>query len=438
MSTPAPTLWLNGRQITGLAIDRAPVLCPVELTWGNSSALEQPDPANLKFTILFLDGMHDMPDLNNGGKIELIHPDGNRTIFAGTIRTMGAEPSTRVKGALEVTGNATDYTADLEQEYMATDLPAGTGRRAALINAFAAAGWTLSVPSDPRPSAAAVYNSIKLATMLDRFISRYRGRRYDTSYRDATGTLIKRVSVVEGSARSIPADTLIITPGGTWDRTYNTPSIDGVPSPIVRLPASNAFLDPKWSQDPENTITAVQLQTMQAGDDGFTTLRERNYKAAPGIVEQYGLRSVEVETDLLDTADFRPAAEAWMNNDSPWQMSDLPVRDSTELPARTLRELLDQTTRYKELLTVIDILLNRPDPGPSVMRSYLVGGSYTWTGKRWEISLALERTIYAVPSRQTTFTDLRNATNPAISTARLNTIGDKLTFADFREIEPPN
>src|SRR5690606_21743342 len=114
--------------------------------------------------------MHDMPDLNNGGKIELIHPYGNRTIFAGTIRTIAAEPPTSVDGALEVTGNATDYTADLDQEYMATDLPAGTGRRTALINAFSAAGWTLSIPFDPRPSAAAVYNSIKLATMLDRFV----------------------------------------------------------------------------------------------------------------------------------------------------------------------------------------------------------------------------------------------------------------------------
>lgn len=433
----APELWMNGRQITGRRSDRAPVLAPVVLTWGASTGLEQPTPANLKFTVLFRDGMHDIPDLTNGAKIELIQPGvRRRTIFAGSIRTMGAEPSARVKGALEVTADATDYMADFEGEFISTAWEGGLARREQLLEALSEAGWDAIIPDDPRPSAQATYNSIKLSTMLDRHISRYRGRRYDTSRRNF-GTLIKQISVMEGTARFTPADTLIATPSKSWSRTYNTPSIGGIPSPILKLLASNVLLNPEWSQDPNNTITAVNFSTMIQGDDGYTSQAEHHYKAPREIISTYGLRSIEVESDLQTPSDWPTAAKDWMNDDSPWQMADLTIRNTDELTDETLAELLDQETRYKTLVTVSGILGNRPDPGPSVMRSYLLGGEYEWTGQRWDMRLSLERTIYAQTAKKATFASIKNSTNPRISTATLSSISRHLTVADFREIEEP-
>lgn len=430
----SPQLWLNGRQLTGRAHDRAPVLCPVELTWGTDSPLNQPAPANLKFTVLFLDGMDDVPDLSSGAKIELVHADQHRTIFAGQIRTMSARASELVKGALEVTANATDYTADLDSEYISTNWNEANNRRQTLTNVFADAGWTLTVPYSPQPRAQAKYNSIKLLTMLDRFAANFRGRRYDTSYRNTDGEVVRKLTVMEGTSRFIPADTLQVQPDGTWWRSFNSPLIGTRVSPIVALPARNVLLDPEWTQDPGNTITGVQLSVMIPGDDGFTTQTERNFKAPAATVAKYGLRSVDVESDLLNSADQAACAAAWMNDDSPWQMSELKIRSSSELANVTLRQLLDQNYRYGVLLTISGVLPNRPDPGPTVLRSYVIGGSYVWTGKTWELSLALERTIYAKPAALVTYTDLRNAVDPRISTATFTQIGERLTYGDFKEI----
>lgn len=434
----APQLWLNGRQITGLASDRAPVLAPVSLSWGTDTSIDQPPPANLKFTILFLDGMHDIADLHKGSQIELVHPSPKRTIFAGSVRTMSSTPSDKFKGALELTVNATDHDADLENEYISADWIEGNTRRLRLITAFFDAGWDLTIPTDPRQSAATHVNSIKLLTLLERHITRFRGRRFDTSYRTSTGVLVKRLQVVKGNSGSVPADILLPLENGEWERTFRAPVTDGVASPLLQLDASNALLDPEWNQDASDTITAVQLSTQSLGEDGFTTLTERNYRAQPSVVSEFGLQSTDLESDVLDPLEWSNVASQWMNSDSPWQMSGLTIRDSALLSPNILARLLDPSTRHQVLVYVMNILANRPDPGPSVMRSFVMGGEYIWNGKKWELTLNLERTIYGKPTNLTRITDIANSVNQMISGAKLADIGRNLTFADFREIERPN
>lgn len=437
--TDAPVLWLNGRQLTGLKNDIAPVLAPVNLTWGASSAVEQPTPSNLNFTLLFKEGMFDVPDLTKGAKIELYNPVNGRVIFAGVVRTLSAEPSTQLAGALVVTANATDYTAELDAEYMSTDWPASTGRVTHLVNAFATAGWWLQLPATELPSAAAKYNSIKLSTMLDRHISRYRGRRYDTSHRTPEGEVVRRVTVMEGTARQSAPDTLVADNNRAWTKQYNTPNIDGEPSPLIELPATNVLRDPSWTQEPDNAITAVVLSTMGLGDDGFTELTERNYRASSAVVNAYGLQPVAVETDLQNSADYATAANAWMTDDSPWKMSGLSIHDSEQISQEQLNLLLDTATRYLALITVTGIMPNRPDPGPSDLRSYLMGGSYVWTGKKWILQLELERTITALATAGDYWTcaNVGASTDPNIQQATCATVGDTLTVADFLFIGAP-
>lgn len=437
----APHLYLNGRELAGTRAASAPVLAPATLTWGSSGAYDQPEPDNLKFTLLFKESMFDVPDLIKGAEVELVinGPTGRRTLFAGRIRTLSAAPSTRYRGGLEVSVNATSHKTDIENVYVSTSWPAGSTRPSQLNTAFFAENWWVYFPENSQDSAQAVYNSIKLMTMLERYMSRYRGKAFDTSYRDGNGDLQKRLTIMEGAARSVAPDKLLATTGKVWKKTYNSPMISGAPSPILYLPAYNALRDPSWSQEPDNAVTAVTMSTMALGDDGFTTLTERNFRAQQAIRDKYGVQSVEFESDLLSSADWQTAAESWMTSDSPWTMSDLTIHDSDLMDESHLADLLASNTRFKTLVVVTGIMANRPDPGPSDLRSYLLGGTYTWDGNEWSMTLTLERTITALDGDGDYWTCqlVAASSDPNISNATCASVGNTLTVGDFQFIGAP-
>lgn len=437
-----PELWMNGRQLETTATARATVASEPELTWGTRDTDAQPPAATLRFSIIFRDGMHDMPDLQNGARVELVHtafgyPPERITVFAGEIITTAAEASEDIPGALLVTATARDTTGEFSELFVSTALPAGTNRPAQLREKFAAEGWTLNLPEDTRPSAAARYNSIKLATVLDRHLTRYRGRRYDLTERDAAGTLQKRVQVTEGSPRTAPADELLATDAG-WHRTYKAPLRDGEPSPLAVIPAANIRRNVGWTQEPGSAVTAVRLTPLTQGEDGLTEDgEEKNYRAPADVVARFGLTSLDIETDLAQPAHQEEAARAWMAEDNPWTLDQLEVVDSAQLPEDLLADLLNPATRNRLLVAIDGVMHNRPDPGPSVIRSYLAGGRYTWNAAagKWEMVLTLERTIYAHPEGFVRFAEISTAFDRNIYAASFESIGPALSFADFREID---
>lgn len=435
----APHLWLNGRVLAGHVAADAPVLAPVEITWGAASAYDHPDPDSMKFELLFKENMFDIPDLTKGSDVELVHPVGNRTIFAGKIRTMSAVSSTRFRGGLEVTVNATGHRRDFDEEYISTDWGNSFNVPGHLRAAAASIGWALELADNPLESAGAKYNSIKLFTMIQRHIARYRGRAFETSFRDSAGDLYKRITVMEGTAREVAPDKLTTTANGQWIKQYTTPLIGDQPSLFLDLPADNVLRDPSWSQDPENAITAANVSTMAPGDDGFTTLTERRVLASAALRNQFGTQAVDFETDLLNEADWRAAANRWMTTDSPWTMDGLTIHDEDLLTEQELADLLASDTRFKTLVAVTGILPNRPDPGPSDLRSYLLGGTYTWTGKKWNMVLLLERTITALTGAGDfwTCTNVGTSTRPLIANATCASVGDNLTVSDFLFIGAP-
>lgn len=439
MSWPAPRIWLNGRRLDTTAAGRVLILTPLTISWGSSTGEEQPDPANAKLTFLFLDSMSDLPDLAKGAEIEVTDPGSESIVLAGTVTTMSAKPSTRFRGALEVVVNIVDYLAPFDSEYTQVNWGEGTNRVNQLHNEFNAAGWELRIPEDGRTSAATRVNSIKLGTLLERHISRYRGRRYDTSYRSEEDLLLrKRVSVYKGSAKTLEPDHLLATSSG-WGREFTTPTIEGTPAPAVILEASNILNDPSWTSGPEDAVTAVSMSTMALGDNGFSELVEHNFRAPAATVAKLGLRSISIESDLADSTDWQPAAAQYFNDDAPWRMDALTIRDTDQLSPEAMAALLSPHSRYQALVIVAGIAANRPDPGPSDLRSFLVGGEFSWTGKRWEISLTLERTIQDLSGEGDWWTCERVAQseNPLISQATCQSVGDQLTVADFRFIGEP-
>lgn len=440
MARLAPRVYLNGRRLDDYLAAPAPVLAPLTITWGSDTAEDQPAAANAKVMFLFKESMDDIPDLMKGAELEIIDPVSHHTVLAGTVTTMSASASTRFDGGLEVTANVADYMAQLESEYVQVDWPQETTRGGRLWTEFAAAGWSLQVKADDRLTAATKLNSIKLLTLLERYISRFRGRRYDTSYRHTeTGQVVREVSVFKGSTRALAPDTLIATPEG-WDRTIHAPEIDGVASPIIVVPSSNILRDPDWTSTPDDAVTAVKLSTVVAGDDGFSTTEDHNFRAPAATVRKLGLRSIDVESDLAEPADWQPAAAAFFNDDAPWKPSALTIRDSDELPESVMEALLSVRTRYQALAVIEDIMPNRPNPGTSDLRSYIVGGEYIWSEKqRWEITLTMERPILQLDGEGDwwTFERVAASSDTLISDATGETVGDKLTAADFRFIGAP-
>lgn len=440
MARPAPRVYLNGRRLDDFLAAAAPVLAPLKITWGSDTAEDQPAAGNAQIMFLFKESMSDIPDLMKGAEIEVIDPLSHHTILAGTVTTMSAAASTRYAGGLEVTANVADYIAQAESEYVQVDWPQETTRGGRLWTEFAAAGWSLQVKADARLTAATKVNSIKLLTLLDRYISRFRGRRYDTSYRHTeTGQVVREVSVFKGAARALTPDTLTATAAG-WDRTIHAPIIDGVASPIIVLPASNLAQDPEWTSGQEDAVTAVKLSTIVVGENGFTETEDHNFRAPSATVKKLGLRSIDVETDLADPADWQPAAAEFFNNDAPWRPSALTINDSDLLPESVFEALLSVRSRYQVLAVIEDIMANRPNPGTSDLRSYIVGGEYTWSEKgRWEITLTLERPILQLEGEGDywTFERVAASSDTLISDATGETVGDKLTAADFKFIGAP-
>lgn len=441
MSIP-PSIWLNGRALAGTAAAPTPVLAPVQLTWGSDTATEQPDPAQLSVPILFKESLLDIPDLKQGAEIEMlinVPGYGRYHLFAGRVRNLRASPSTSVSGAQEVTINATGHVTDLENTYISTNWTLPDNRPTTINQAFIDEGWLLGYPTNSQPSADAVYNSIKLMTMLERYVSRYRGKVHEVSVRGESGTLYRELEVLEGTSRVVQPDTLRTLANGAWAKTYHGPTLSGAPSPVIEIPATNVLSDPEWIQGPDNVVTAVKLQVMVPGDDGFTTLQEKNYRAAAAIRNEFGTQQIEVESDLRDAADQLTAANAWMTDDAPWKMDDLTIRDTDEMDPADLIGLLSATNRIKSLLVVTGVMANRPDPGPSDLRSYIIGGEYTWTGEKWEITLRMERTITGLDGEGDWWTCERVAasTNPDIAEATCATVGDRLTVGDFTFIGAP-
>lgn len=438
MSRTAPNVWLNGELLNNGASARAIILAPLTITWGKNPGDLQPGAGNAKITFLFRESMQDLPDLRKGAQVEITDPDSGAGVFAGTVQTMSAKPSTKLAGGLEVEVNCADWLAELENMYFQPNYPEQTTRPAQITNSFIVNGWELDIPDDSRLSAATRVNSIKLLTVLERCITRYRGQRYDTSYRNLAG-LHKKVSVFKGSARQVKPDKLAVDTAGRWTRQFGDALVDGVARPIVLIGAENILDDPSWSSGPEDAVTAAKISTVVLGEDGFSELTEHNVKAPTADVEAFGLRSIDLESDLVNSADWTAAAQAYFDTDAPWRMDALSIRDTDLLDETVMAALLSPHSRYQLLAVITDIAPNRPDPGPSDLRSFLAGGEFTWTGKKWDISLTLERTIKKFDGTADWWTLERvaAATTPAIRDATCQSAGNNLTVSDFQFIGAP-
>lgn len=191
------------------------------------------------------------------------------------------------------------------------------------------------------------------------------------------------------------------------------------------LAASTLARDVQISRDTTDLATTVAVTWTQTGidKDGKPTSTQHTETAADqALIDRVGYRSVSITTDLATASDAQRLAASTLARSAPggWMIPEalLDTR-ARALPAQTVLLLLDATTRIGHPL-IIDGAAPWV-PGSGRIPVYLDGGSYTYRGGRWTLSLQLTRA--AVPGAALTWGQ--------IPTSLTWTLLDALTWADL-------
>ena len=428
---PNPRLLIHERRILPEGVPGAQAevaaLANLVITWGQQSLIDPPAPATLNVTLRYR-GAVDVLQVNQGDLIEVQqdHPDQSRTPFSGRVRSMSADLDHRGRLLLHIT--ATDHLADLDNTYISTawhtdGLPQAEGRtvRQRLLEAITTAGWEVSgmdlLPAEVAPSAATFYSSIKLTTLLRRYLAQWgpQATFYDASYvGSVSGALVRRIAVgyMTGTA---PGDTLTASTTGAWSLDYGEPS----PAAEVVIPASNVLRDVAWDSGPENLITGAQVsrhstrrETLEDDSTQYvTSLHEVNVTMGAEVTEALGHRAIEVETLTGTPAQesvHRAIGRKWMAfNGDQWRPGALTIHDSSQLAAQELSDMVGKTSRPRQWIVVPGVQVMTPRGSKADLRGLATGGRLAWDHqrRRWDISMTVADTQQTT-APDWTFTDL--------------------------------
>lgn len=454
---PNPFLVINGNRLVpwGQPAATAPVaeLADLSIPWGQDSIVDAPKPATMSITLRYR-GSVDVLELEQGDFVDVqqIHPDGMRSPFSGRIRNMSS--SLDAKGRLLIRITATDHLADLDETYVATewntdghDQAGGLTYRDRLLDALTAAGWEVTgmdlLPPELGPSSATFYSSIKLTTLLRRYLAQWgpQASYYDASYYDVNIQRIRRRIAITYMAATAPGDALMADEAGEWFIQWGEPD----PLQEIAIPASNVLRDVAWESTPENLITVAQVsrqvtrreESYEGGSSYVTSLSEVNTTRGTSWINQHGRRTVEVETCTgipSDDALHRSIGQKWMAfNGDQWRPSDVIIHDSTLLSDQQLSDLVGKTTRGRQWIVIHGVNVMTPRGARSDIRGLTTGGTLTWNheARRWDFTMALADTQPTVEAGLT-FADLA-AADPAYSQAPAPMAG-AVQFSAFQTI----
>lgn len=439
---PNPRLLIHGVPLDSRASDPVAALADLTIKWGQETLTDRPTPATLNVRLRYR-GSVDVLRVKQGDLIEVQqdHPDDMRSAFSGRIRNMSSHLDDR--GRLHLTITATDHLADLDNTFISTAWHSddtveaqGTTYIQHLMGAMTSKGWEVigldTIPPEVGDSAAAFYSSIKLTTLWTRYLAQHGPQAiyWDASYTSDSGTglLYKRLAVGH-MADYAPGDVLT-APTGTWTLDYTPPS----PLQEVTIPAGNVLRDIDWESTPENLMTAARVSfhrtRREERDDGttgwVTSLDDTNVSRGQTWEENYGVRTVEVETctfrrtpEGYDLSIYRPIGLKWMQyNGDEWRPGEVTIKDSGALPPQLLSDMVGKSTRPRMWLTIPGVQVMTPRGALADLRGLVTGGQLAWNGprNRWDISFTLTDTRIS-GATDWRFTDIAAHNNTAVSQA---------------------
>lgn len=459
MSHPHPKVYIDDRLMDSYAVDDTPVAAGMKITYGVGSDLDMQEVESLDLDLIVREA-GELDFLELGKVVAVVHAApaaaDRFTYFVGRIQRLSSRPHPQRAGAQLVSLTASDFTADLANEivYNVNSAAAKASARIGHMGYWAPPGWTLTTfPTrwPDRMHAATVYRQKPYLELFDQFL---RGqimlRANRSTYTPGQG-VHKEISAYQDTTQNIRADTLATyTDGsGRWGAIEGTPEATGYVS--IRQDASNVLADAGWTKEPDDVITEVSLQrldALKATDAGTwedvtaTPITSRLHVDTTAARAAFGNRSVEMATDLPaggPAGDIVPIFEHWLATESMWRAKSLTFKDTDRLTLQQLSWLIAPTSRGRAYLVIRNPMPNRPDPGRSDLRGIVIGGEATWNGKKWELSVTLGR-VPGLPDdgNYWSFALLATAAGGRFAAGRFDTIGDELSISDFMRIGAPD
>lgn len=154
-----------------------------------------------------------------------------------------------------------------------------------------------------------------------------------------------------------------------------------------------------WDQDPTQAVDVVAVTWQQAAgrdDQGNPAYNPATVEVADSLSDQ-GIQPMTVDTQLIDDADARQLAIRWLAQaqTSEWMSSGLSIDTAILDRPPTVVSDADRLSRVMDLLDVqvrIGYRLTLTElpawsPTGTEQSCYIEGGTYTWTGGRWQMQL---------------------------------------------------
>lgn len=439
------------------------LMAGIEIVWGNETTLEHAPPTQMTVSVLFPSPAAEIENFKRGTEVELYYNDRGqsfRTIFAGRIREMTARR--HGKNGLIITATCTDFTAELESSFVAsqnlTTDSDGANRMAWIANQINTQR-NFQVIYDPADLSRITTQgfipalTMKATTFIDRLISSDPDlTRWDASYMQYDTTLEKLVMLrrvrVAKRGQPVNADTLTVNPDGTWV-AGGTESLPGL---AVVLPGAFVADDIQWKDSPDGQVSEVRVTWDRLRHNDATNTWEavetERIVRDTAIAAAYGDSSVEIrinaEVEWTDQTDAQYLSEQisrvewiakrWHREQPGWQIDALTVINSDQLDPDALGNLLDAYYRPTVWILQTENTRIKPYDSPFSIRGALIGGTYIWDGKKWGMTLTLgSAPSITAPANPWKFSDLTTAAAPIPSTTAA-TVGAAITFADFQSI----
>lgn len=426
-------LWIDGARYadgcTGEADSDPAAMSGLTLTWGRDSTIDQPEPASLTFTILDgPGGVRFDETIALGSKVVVWSVVGGRrvVVFGGRVTDLESSYDDAADaGRCSVV--AADLLADLanrdvgDEPWPAESLLVRARRIAAAAGVPAA-----NLTADTRPAALTVsrvdVDRQQAATLLTDLAT--------------TGTAaLWVVAGTDGVARLRFEDPTARP--GLWVLGLGA---DGLWRPMLSAGAGRALdscvidRDPvRWKRALSDLITRVTVRWLDQTTTPDTT--ERTLSVIDSDVESiYGARGISIGTILTTEAAASSAANlllathqdtnAWRAAGLAWDLAD--TVDPGAGTAALAADLLDNSTRYGLPVTITPM----PEwvPAGAEAGLYVDGGTYTFSGGRWTLSLA---TTSAVAGGQSLTYE---ATPAAVTYAAM---APEVSFLDLIGVGPP-
>lgn len=435
------------------AVQDTPVAAGMTITYGVDSDLDMQEVESLALELVVREA-GELDFLELGKVVAVVHTApaaaDSFTYFVGRIQRLASRPHPRLAGAQLVSLTASDFTADLANEmvYNINSAAAKASARIGHMGYWAPAGWTLTAfPTrwPDRMHAAMVYRQKPYLELFDQFLRGQIMLRANRSTYTPGAGVKKEISAYQDTTKNVRADWL----GAYLDGSGRWGTIEGLPETTgyygIRQDASNVLADAGWTKEPDDVITEVSLQRLDAlkeadgggWDDVATTpITSRLHVDTTAAREAFGNRSVEMATDLpagAPAADVVPIFEHWLATESMWRAKSLTFKDTDRLTLDQLRWLVSPSSRGRAFLTIRNPMPNRPDPGRSDLRGVVIGGEAVWNGKKWELAVTLGR-VPALPDDGNYWTFALLAADPQWNTGTAASVGNELSFQDFERI----